>query len=738
MTPRPADIQSPILHPPVAAKNFEIKPALVTMIQSNALFNGHESESPREHVHRFLELAKSLKINGVTAEALQLRFFPYSLSGKALRWLNNRPPRAITSWDDLFNKFMARYCPPSKTAEWRKKITHFEQEEDETLRDARERYSEYFLQCPRHGFEEQFRIKTFYGGLMQEDKFIIDSLCQGKLMNMAPPQITEILEDMELRGYDWGLTRSGRRSNERGVRSVGASAPLEAKLDKLLKVMLEDKRQGKRAVMSCDWCSSTSHEIAECQAMKEATTPEEQINYVANARVNNPYSNTYYRGWRNHPNFDWASPVNPRPSSFQGPTGNFQPRPTFIQQRPQLQGSNFQQPYQPQGALGFQQQHQPDKLSKLEELMNTFVSTISQKFEKIEQFMDVATTKFTSVEAGLRSHQASLQSLEVQIGNLAGVLTKRPKGALPSQTMVNPKDQVGVNALQVRSVKVVPEVSTGEEMEKEETTPIRREKKPSMNERKAASKALPKDGYLPPLPYPTRMYKERLDNECGGFMEMLHNLHLNVPFLEAMAQMPRYAKYLKGFLINKPRLEGLANATLGEECSSFLLDRLPKKHSDPGSFTIPLDIGDHHIDNALADLGASVNVMSYKLFKNLEVGDLKTSKLSITLANRSVISSRDIVEDMMVRVGKFCYPTDFVIFGISEDSDMPLILIRPFLATAKASIDVNEGTLILRDGKERIKLEIDPRVRSDEVKGVVSNDVNESGGEPPKANPTIT
>ncbi|CAL1379082.1 unnamed protein product [Linum trigynum] len=234
------------------------------------------------------------------------------------------------------------------------------------------------------------------------------------------------------------------------------------------------------------------------------------------------------------------------------------------------------------------------------------------------------------------------------------------------------------------------------------------------------------------------MYKERLENECGGFMEMLRNLHLNILFLEVMAQMPRYAKYLKGFLIEKPRLEGLANLTLGEECSAYLLDCLPKKRSDPGSFTNPLDIGDHHIDNALVDLGASVTVMPYKLFKKLEVGELKTSKLSISLANRSVISSRGIMEDMMVRVDKFCYPTDFVTLDISEDSDMPLILSRPFLATTKALIDVNEGTLILWDVKERIKLEIDPRVWSDEVKRVISNDVNESGGEPLKANPTVT
>ncbi|CAL1412288.1 unnamed protein product [Linum trigynum] len=110
--------------------------------------------------------------------------------------LNNRPTLSITLSDDMLNKFMTRYCPPSKMAEWRKKITHFEQEGDESLRDAWERYSDYFLQCPHHGFEEKFRIETFYGGLHQEDKILIDSLCQGKLMNKTPPKVNELLEDM--------------------------------------------------------------------------------------------------------------------------------------------------------------------------------------------------------------------------------------------------------------------------------------------------------------------------------------------------------------------------------------------------------------------------------------------------------------------------------------------------------------------------------------------------------------
>ncbi|CAL1382270.1 unnamed protein product [Linum trigynum] len=471
--------------------NFEIKPSLVTMIQQNAYFHGLGHESPREHVERFLELAGSLKINGLPEEALRFKIFPYSLAVKALRWLNNHLALSITSWDDLLINFMTRYCPPSKKTEWRKKITHFEQEDDETLRDAWERFSDYFLQCPHHGFEEKSRIETFYGGLIQDDKILIDSLFQGKLMNMTPPQVTDLLEDMALKRYDWGLTRIGKISTEIGVQSVGASAPLEAKLDKLIEVILEDKKQEKRVVMSCDWCSSTNHEIADCLVMKETSNPEEQVSFIANARGKNPYRNTYNPWWRNHPNCAWSSPTNPRPPGFQGPTGNYQPRPTFIQQRPQFPNSNFLKLYQAQGGQGFQQeQQQVNKFSKLEDLVTSFVSTRSQKFEKIEQFMDVVTSKFTSVAAGLRSHQASLQNLEVQISNLVGILTKIPKGALPSQTITNPKDHAVVNAIHLRSGKVTPEVVAKELNEKEDTLPEGEEEETSGGKEKSGEEGI--------------------------------------------------------------------------------------------------------------------------------------------------------------------------------------------------------------------------------------------------------
>ncbi|CAL1379092.1 unnamed protein product [Linum trigynum] len=180
--------------------------------------------------------------------------------------------------------------------------------------------------------------------------------------------------------------------------------------------------------------------------------------------------------------------------------------------------------------------------------------------------------------------------------------------------------------------------------------------------------------YKLPLPFPTRMYKDRLEAKCGGFMEMLKKLHITIPFLEAMVHMSRYAKYLKGLLTKNPKYEYLANVTLGEECSAFILNKLPKKQPNPGSFTIPLCISNHHIENSLEDLGASINVMPYKLFRKFHLGELKPPMLSVTLGDRFVISPRGIVEAVLVRVGNFYYLTDFVILDISEDADMPLIL----------------------------------------------------------------
>ncbi|TYG88942.1 hypothetical protein ES288_A12G061300v1, partial [Gossypium darwinii] len=180
------------------------------------------------------------------------------------------------------------------------------------------------------------------------------------------------------------------------------------------------------------------------------------------------------------------------------------------------------------------------------------------------------------------------------------------------------------------------------------------------------------------------------------FLELFKQLHINLPFVEAISQMPTYAKFLKELLTNKRKLEELPTVKLNEECSTILQNKVPTKLKDPGSFTIPCLIGSLNIEKALADLGAIINLMPYKMFKQLGLGEPKPTRMSIQLANGSIKFPKGITEDVLVKVDKFIFPIVFVVLDMDEDVEVPLILGCPFLATARAVIDGGDSKLVLR------------------------------------------
>ncbi|XP_076913097.1 uncharacterized protein LOC143571596 [Bidens hawaiensis] len=134
-----------------------------------------------------------------------------------------------------------------------------------------------------------------------------------------------------------------------------------------------------------------------------------------------------------------------------------------------------------------------------------------------------------------------------------------------------------------------------------------------------------------------------MEEQYGKFLKLFKQLHINLPFLNASKEMPKYAKFLKEVLSNKRKLEELSCGTLNEECSAVLQDKLPQKMTDPGSFTIPCLIGSLSVSNALADLGSSINLMPYSVFSKLDLGEPKPTRMSIHLADHSVKYPRGIV-----------------------------------------------------------------------------------------------
>ncbi|KAK5793355.1 hypothetical protein PVK06_034498 [Gossypium arboreum] len=181
--------------------------------------------------------------------------------------------------------------------------------------------------------------------------------------------------------------------------------------------------------------------------------------------------------------------------------------------------------------------------------------------------------------------------------------------------------------------------------------------------------------------------------------------------------MPNAVKFLKELLTYKWKLDEASHVELNAVCSTILQNKLANKLKDPGSFTIPCLIGSLDVNNALADLGASINVMPYKMFKQLGLGKPKQTRMSIQLADKTIRFFRGIIEDVLVKIDKFVFPIDFVVLDIEEDSNVPLILGRPFLATAKTIIDIHTGELTLRVGDETITLQAHNTSNTSKIEG---------------------
>src|SRR3954464_7096588 len=206
-----------------------------------------------------------------------------------------------------------------------------------------------------------------------------------------------------------------------------------------------------------------------------------------------------------------------------------------------------------------------------------------------------------------------------------------------------------------------------------------------------------------PIPFPGRLKKKNEDKNYKKFLEMFRDLRINIPLADALEQMPKYAKYLKDILTKKRKWEEHETVMLTEESSAILRKKLPPKLKDPGSFSIPCMIGETQFSNALCDLGASVNLMSLSLFEKLGVGDVKPTIISLQLADRSIVYPRGVIEDVLIKVEHFIFPVDFVVLDMEEDRNIPLILGRSFLRTARTIIDVYEGKLIMRLGDDQIE-----------------------------------
>ena len=213
-----------------------------------------------------------------------------------------------------------------------------------------------------------------------------------------------------------------------------------------------------------------------------------------------------------------------------------------------------------------------------------------------------------------------------------------------------------------------------------------------------------------PPPFPQVLRKKKNSVNQTEMLEVLRQVKVNIPFLDMIKQVPTYAKFLKDLCTVKKGLNVNKKAFLTEQVSAIIECKTPVKYKDPGCPTISVNIGGISVEKALLDLGASVNLLPYSMYKQLGLCELKPTSITLSLADRSIKIQKGTIDDVLIQVDRFYYLVDLVVLDTEPvavgPNHVPIILGRPFLATSNAIINCRNGVMQLTFGNMTLELNI--------------------------------
>nr|GEV71768.1 reverse transcriptase domain-containing protein [Tanacetum cinerariifolium] len=628
-----------IVIPEILAKNFEIKTNLLQLVQTNK-FHGFERDNPHTHISNFKRMTATLKYRDVPNDAIKLMLFPYSLEGANRIWYEKEPPNQILTWDDLVKKFVNQFFPPSKTTHLKNEISHFIQRFEETFGEAWERFKEMLRACPHHEFSELTQIDMFYNGLNEQDHDSLNVVVGGNLLRKTTREALKIIKN------------KSKISNLVEIVNKQVITPAFAK-----------------AVEKTCVTYGGAYAYYDCIA-----TDSNQPNVcVATGSYNQ------------------VSPLNR--ASHQIPPPGFAP----VQNNPNRFNQNQVPNNQIQPAI-------PNELS-------SYIKSNEIMIKSMQNHINVLKGDFNKQEENLR------RNLNNDMRSILGSFFQNQastSGTFSSNTMPNPKGEMKAVTTPSGLAYEGPSIPANSSFEKvvEQDTEEITKKEHSNCPRSTAQVyppvipiSIPEPEVLrtqpkPTIPYPSRLndqkLREKATNQMEKFFQIFHDLHFDISFVDALLLMPKFSSTIKSFLTNKDKLFELANVLLNENCSTMLLKKLPEKLGDPGKFLIPYDFLGIDVCHDLADLGASINLMPLSIWKKLSLPELTPTRMTLELADRSITHPKGVAEDVFVKVGKFHFPTDFVVVDFEADPRVPLILGRSFLRTGHALIDVYGEEITLR------------------------------------------
>ncbi|KAM2008513.1 hypothetical protein ACFX16_003392 [Malus domestica] len=679
---------------------FELKSSLLHHIPK---YHGLSMEDPNKHLKEFEVVCSSMTPVNVDESILKMKAFPFSLLEKAKDWLYELAPGTVTSWESMKRAFLEKFFPTSRVILLRKRISGIQQDESESFPTYYERFKSLVASCPQHQMKEELLLQYFYEGLLPIERQMLDASAGGALVDKTPTAAKMLIANRALNAQQYEGVGQRSMPRQHQVNEVSAITELQnqmANLTTLLSQVVEGPKV--QNVSACGVCSMQGHPTDKCPQLIE-NGGWETLNAVGFGQqyqqMSDPFSNTYNPGWRDHPNFKWREP-----QQGQQQSGFRQQPPGFYQKQVA--------PTQPQA--------QPTQTNSGSSIDN----------DQIFQLL-------TSMAQGMQNRDKRMDELEKQVGQIAEFMGQfREQGRLPSSTVVNPRGGVETaKAIMLRNGKEVgtePKPSKSA-LKEDEKLQIEEEEQAKATARIEQSLPQPpktsnsankgKDGTIqvnsnvipPNVPFPSRFLQAKNEEEEKDVLETFRKVHVNIPLLDAIKQIPKYAKFFKKLCTTRKRIREKEVVHVSENVSALLQRKLPPKCKDPGCFTIPCVISNTRFDHAMLDLGASINVMPYFVYASMNLGKLKNDGVIIQLADRSNAYPKGVLEDVLVQVDHLIFPADFYVLDMEDSTHYPpspLLLGRPFMKTAQTKIDVAKGAVTMAFGGDMINFKISESVEN--------------------------
>ncbi|RVW74965.1 hypothetical protein CK203_049951 [Vitis vinifera] len=291
------------------------------------------------------------------------------------------------------------------------------------------------------------------------------------------------------------------------------------------------------------------------------------------------YGNTYNSSWRNHPNFSWK----PRPP-----------------------------PYQPQGQTQAPQQPSSveQAIANLSKVMNDFVGEQRQSTPNCTKRLNVESSLNKRMDGMQNDLYHKIDNIQYSISRLTNLNTVNEK-EIPLST--KPKSK-GVHEVETQDGNQRPLIKEGKNQE-EQSGKKSASKSSIEEEPRIVIKEDMMKKHMPP-PFPQALHGKKEIKNSSEILEVLRQVKVNIPLLDMIKQVPTYAKFLKDLCTVKRGLQVTKNAFLTEQVSAIIQSKSPVKYKDPGCPTISVNIGGTHVEKALLDLGASVNLLPYSVYNN--------------------------------------------------------------------------------------------------------------------------